>query len=67
MSISKKKIIVQCMAGSDINDCIREAICLAVTEQVDVEFKFNQHTYTVNPRDIYISVISSRRVINETD
>lgn len=50
------KIVAQCAAGAQINDCRREAIQLAMKHGKAVEFEHNSYTYRVNP-DALLSTV----------
>ena len=50
--LRKCKTICEATAGADIYDCIAEAVVLAMTADVPVEFIHNERIYTADPKAI---------------
>ncbi len=55
-NIEVTQIEAQCFGGSNICDCIREAIFLAIQEGRKVCFRHNGKHYTVNPESIIAEI-----------
>ena len=66
--IKKQELVVNAKAGSLDNDCINEAIILAIKESVIVTLTHNATEYTINPFDI-IGIIKeeARRIRSKSN
>ena len=57
-SITKDKLIVTASAGSDLSDCLDEAIVLAIQDKVIIGLWHNEKQYIINPFDIKTNIAS---------
>jgi hypothetical protein len=51
-NIIKEKLVVCCMGGATIDNCIREAVQMALQEEVPVEFDFNDKCFRISPEAV---------------
>ena len=58
------KLTMDASPGSDRDDCMREAIAIAIREDIKVEYEFNEQLVKVNPQTIMAYVKqNNQRVI----
>lgn len=46
------ELVLDCMPGSDVSDCIRDAIILALREDKIIRFKHNCRAFVINPKEL---------------
>jgi len=66
-NIIVKEMVLEVYAGAHINDCIRDALILAITENRTVTFEFNEkEIYRIDPIDIikYIYQINTNTALS---
>ncbi len=51
------KVMASALIGTTVNDCIKEAMSIAIKEWRNVELQHNGNKYTINVNDLLYTVI----------